>query len=152
MKRAVNIFCLAGMILALVPITASWATADGSLPLGVDRHISAIDVMANRVTADCPCLVMSAVIFTVGTALLLVSPLGSTLQIVGIGILVLASPVRIYCGDAYCLWHCQAGIGLFVAAVAAALPLVGTVCPLGLVRELKLARLKDRFITFSAVA
>jgi hypothetical protein len=28
MRRAINVFCLAGMVLALVPIAVSWVTAD----------------------------------------------------------------------------------------------------------------------------
>jgi hypothetical protein len=151
MERAVNIYCLAGIILALLPIAASWVTADDSLPLGVGRHISAIDIMTDRVTADCPCFLMSATIFTVATIFLLVSPLGSLFQIVAMGVLVLGSPFRVYCGDVYCIFNGHIGIGFLVAATAAALSLLGIVFPWGLTRGRRLVRLRDRFITFAAI-
>ena len=152
MKRAFNVFCLASMALALVPIVVSWATAEHSLPLGVDKHISAIDIMTNKVTSDCPCFLASATVFTIGTILLLVSPLASLLQFVGIGVFLMGSPFEMYCGGVYCIFHGDASIGILVAATAAALALVGVVYPQGLTSNRKLVRLKNRFVACSVIA
>jgi hypothetical protein len=148
MARAINLFCLAGVVVALVPTTVTWVTADDSLPIGVGKHVSAIDIMTERVSSDCPCLVASATLFTTATVLLLASPLGSFLQFAGIGVLLLATPSRIYCGGAYCIWYADVGIGIAVAGVAAALPLIGLMMPVGVTSRLRLVRLRGRYITF----
>ena len=152
MTRSINILCLAGMILALVPIASSWVTADDSLPYGVGRHVSAIEIMTDKVSSGCPCFLMSATIFATATVFLLVSPLGSLFQIVGIGVFFIGAPFSVSCGQALCIWTANAGIGIVVAGIAAALPLIGIVYPLGLTRNFRLVRLKERFITFGLTA
>lgn len=152
MRRAVNVFCLAGMVLALVPMTVSWVTADDSLPRGVGRHVSVIDIMTGTVTSGCPCFLMSATIFAIATIFLLVSPLGSLIQIAGIGIFFIGTPFSVNCGGAYCIWYAESGVGLVVAGIAAALPLVGIVFSWGVTRNLRLVPLKERFITFGMTA
>ena len=147
-KRAINVFCLAGMVLALVPIAVSWVTADESLPSGIGRQISVIDIMTGTVTSGCPCFLMSATIFATATIFLLVSPLGSLFQIAGIGVFLIGTPFSVYCEGAYCEWTGNAGVGLIVAGIAAALPLIGIVYPMGVTRNLRLVPLKERFITF----
>jgi hypothetical protein len=92
MRRAINVLCLAGMVLALVPIAVSWVTTKGPLPSGVGRHVSVIDIMDGRVRGDCPCLLMSATIFATATVFLLVSPLGALFQIAGLGVLFIGTP------------------------------------------------------------
>jgi hypothetical protein len=148
MRRAINVFCLVGMALALVPIAVSWVTTNDSLPLGVGRQISIIDIMSGRVTGGCICLVMSATIFATATVFLLVSPLGALFQTVGLGVFFIGTPYTVYCGHAYCYWTANAGLGLVVAGIATALPLIGIAFPWGVTRRLKLAPLKERFITF----
>ena len=148
MRRAINVFCLAGMVLALVPIAVSWATAEESLPRGVGRHVSVVDIMAGTVSGACPCLVTSAAIFATAAVFLLVSPLGSLLQIVGIGVFFIGTPYTMTCGDAYCIWTANPGVGLVVAGASAALPLIGIVYPWGVTRNFRFAPLKERFITF----
>ncbi|MBU0624465.1 MAG: hypothetical protein KJ672_06425 [Candidatus Thermoplasmatota archaeon] len=152
MRRAINVFCLAGMLLALVPIAVSWATADDSLPLGVGRHVSVIDIMTGTVTSGCPCFLMSATIFAMATVFLLVSPLASLFQIAGIGVFLIGTPFSAGCGGAYCIWFADAGVGLVVAGISAALPLIGMVFPWGVARNFRLTRLKERFITFGLTA
>jgi len=148
MRRAINVFCLAGMVLALVPIAVSWVVADDSLPLGVGRHVSVIDIMTGTVTSDCPCFLMSATIFATATVFLLVTPLGSLFQIAGIGIFFIGTPFGVNCGGAYCIWYADASFGLVLAGLASALPLVGIVFPWGVARNFRLVPLKERFITF----
>lgn len=150
--RAINVFCLVGMVLALVPIAVSWAEADDSLPFGVGRHVSVIDIMAGTVTSSCPCFLISATIFAMATVFLLVSPLGSLFQIVGIGVFLIGTPFRVFCAGVYCVWEGNAGIGIVVAGIAAALPLIGMMYPYGVTRNLKLVPLKERFITFGLPA
>ena len=153
MRRATNVFCLAGMVLALVPIAVSWVTTDSPLPLGVGRHISAIDIMDGRVAVSCICLVMSATIFVTATVFLLVSPLGALFQIAGLGVFFIgATPYYLYCGHAYCMWMAHAGVGIVAAGIAAALPLIGMVFPWGITKNLRLVPLKERFITFGLIA
>jgi len=153
LKRAINVFCMAGMALALVPIALSWATADDSLPLSVGRHVSAIDIMTGTVTSGCPCFLMSATMFAIATVFLLISPLGSLFQIAGIGIFFIGTPFSINCGGAYlCIWFADADVGLVVAGIAAALPLIGMAYPWGVTRDFKLTPLKERFITFGLTA
>jgi hypothetical protein len=135
-------------MLALVPIAVSWVTADESLPSGMGKHVSAIDIMAGTVRSGCPCFLMSATIFATATVFLLVSPLGSLLQIAGIGVFLIGTPFSVTCGGAYCLWTASAGVGLVVAGVAAVLPLIGMVYPRGVTRDFKLVPLKERFITY----
>jgi len=147
-KRAINVFCLAGMVLALVPIAVSWVTADESLPSGVGRQVSVIDIMIGTVKSGCPCLLMSATIFAIATVFLLVSPFGSLFQIAGIGVFLIGTPFSMYCGEAYCEWTGNAGVGLVVAGIAAVLPLIGIAYPRGVTRNLRLVPLKERFITF----
>jgi hypothetical protein len=151
-RRAINVFCLAGILLALVPITVSWVTAGDSLPRGVGRHVSVIDIMTGTVTSGCPCFLMSATIFAIATVFLFVSPLASLFQIAGIGIFFIGAPFIVNCGGAYCIWFADAGVGLVVAAIAAALPLVGTAFPWGVTRHFRLVPLKERFITFGLIA
>ena len=152
-ERAFNVLCLAGLLLSLAPIAISWVTADESLPLGVGRQVSAIDIMTGKVTASCPCLLVSATIFATATVFLLVSPLASLLQLLGIGVFLLGSPFDIYCGGAYyCIWYGNPGVGLVVAGIAAALPIFGMVFPRGITRRLKIVRLKERFIALGLVA
>lgn len=150
--RAFNVFCLAGMISALVPLAFSWITADDSLPSGVGTEVSVIEIMTDKVTSECPCLLMSATIFATATVFLLVSPLGSLFQIVGIGVFFFGAPFNLYCGGAYCIWTGHAGFGISFASVAAILPLIGMVLPLGITSNLKLKRMKERFITFGLTA
>jgi hypothetical protein len=152
MRRAINVLCLAGMVLALVPIAVSWVTTKGPLPSGVGRHVSVIDIMDGRVRGDCPCLLMSATIFATATVFLLVSPLGALFQIAGLGVLFIGTPYTVYCGMGYCYWTANAGVGLVVAGIAAALPLIGIVFPWGVTRNLRLVPLKERFITFGLTA
>lgn len=152
MRRAINVLCLAGMVLALVPIAVSWVTADDSLPRGVGRHVSVIDIITGTVTSECPCLLMSATIFAIATVFLLVSPLSSVLQIAGIGVFFIATPFSVNCGGAYCIWYADADVGIAVAGIAAALPLLGIAFPWGVTRNLKLVPLKERFITFGLTA
>jgi hypothetical protein len=148
MSRSINILCVAGMVLALVPIAVSWVTADDSLPFGVGRDVSAIEIMTDKVSSGCPCFLMSATIFATATVFLLISPLGSLFQIVGIGVFFIGSPFSVSCGQAYCIWTANAGIGIVVAGIAAALPLIGILYPRGVTRDLRLVPLKERFITF----
>jgi len=136
------------MVLALVPIAVSWVTADDSLPLGVGKQVSAIDIMTGKVHSECPCLVMSATIFVLATVFLIVSPLSSLLQIAGIVVFFIGTPYTVTCGGAYCIWVASANMGLVVAGIAAVLPLVGVVLPWGVTRNLKLSRLTGRLITF----
>jgi len=152
MRRAINVFCLAGMVLALVPIAVSWVTADDSLPRGVGRHVSVIDIMTGTVTSGCPCFLMSATIFAIATVFLLVSPLSSLFQIVGIGIFFIGTPFSINCGGAYCIWYADADVGLAVAGIAATLPLIGIVFPWGVTRNFRLVHLRERLITFGLIA
>ena len=152
MRRAINVFCLAGMVLALVPIAVSWVTADDSLPRSVGRHVSVIDIMTGTVTSGCPCFLMSATIFAIATVFLLVSPLGSLFQIAGIGIFFIGTPFSIGCGGAYCIWYADVGVGLAVAGIAAALPFIGIVFPWGVTRNFRLVPLKERLITFGLTA
>jgi hypothetical protein len=139
-------------LLALVPIAVSWATADDSLPLGVGRHVSVIDIMTGTVTSGCQCFLMSATIFAMATVFLLVSPLASLLQIVGIGVFVIGTPFDAYCGGAYCIWSAGAGVGIVVAVISATLPLIGMAFPWGVTRDFRLSRLKERVITFGLLA
>lgn len=152
MRRAINVFCLAGMVLALVPIGVSWVTANDSLPNGVGRHVSVIDIMTGAVSSGCPCFLMSATIFATATVFLLVSPLSSLLQIAGIGVFFLGTPFEVYCGGAYCVWTANAGVGLVVAGISAALPLIGMAFPWGVTRDFRLTPLKERIITFGLPA
>ena len=152
MRRAINVFCLAGMVLALVPIAVSWVTADDSLPRSVGRHVSVIDIMTGTVTSGCPCFLMSATIFAIATVFLLVSPLSSLFQIVGIGIFFIGTPFSINCGGAYCIWYADADVGLAVAGIAATLPLIGIVFPWGVTRNFRLVHLRERLITFGLIA
>ena len=147
-RRAFNIFCLASMVLALVPLAFSWTTADDSLPSGVGREVSAFEIMTDKVTSGCPCLLMSATIFATATAFLLVSPLGSLFQIIGIGVFFIGAPFNLYCGGAYCVWTGHAGFGIAVAIIASILPLIGMILPWGIASNLRLERMKERFITF----
>jgi hypothetical protein len=150
--RGFNIFCLAGLVLAVFPIAISWVSANNSLPLDVGRHVSAIEIITGKVTSGCPCLLVSSTIFVVATAFLLVSPLGSLFQIIGIGVFLIRAPFNLYCAGAYCVWTGTAGIGIVVACAASILPLIGIVRPWGVTRNLKLAPLKERFVTFGLVA
>lgn len=152
MKRGINVFCLAGMILALVPIAISWVVADDSLPQGVGKHVSVIDIMAGTVESGCPCFLMSATIFTIATVFLLVSPLGSLFQIAGIGVFFIGTPFIVTCGAAECIWIANAGVGLVAAGISAALPLIGMIFPWGVTRSFRLAPLTERFITFGLTA
>jgi hypothetical protein len=140
------------MILALVPIAISWVMADDSLPRDVGRHVSAIDIMTGTVTSGCPCFLMSATIFVTATVFLLVSPLGSLFQIAGIGVFLIGTPFRVYCGGADCIWYANADIGIVIGCIAAALPLIGIVYPRGVTKDLRLVPLKERFITFGLTA
>jgi len=146
-QRGFNILCLAGIVLSLVPIAVSWMTADTSLPLGVGRQVSVIDLMTDKVTASCPCLLMSATIFATATLFLIVTPLAALVQFAGIGVFFIGAPFSLHCGGAYCIWQGNAGAGLVVAASAATLSLIGMVLPLGLTKNLKIGRLKGRMIT-----
>jgi hypothetical protein len=95
---------------------------------------------------------MSATIFAIATVFLFVSPLASLFQIAGIGIFFIGAPFSVYCGGAYCIWFADAGVGLVVAGIAAALPLIGIVFPWGVTRHFRLVPLKERFITFGLTA
>ena len=145
--RAFNVFCLASIILAMVPIAFSWVSTDESLPGSVGKEVSAVEIMTNEVTSNCSCLLMSATIFVTATVFLLVSPLGAFVQIAGIGVFFIGAPFNLYCHGAYCVWTGHAGVGIAVAGVAAILPLIGMVRPWGITRSLKLKRMKERFIT-----
>jgi hypothetical protein len=142
------------MLLAAVPIAVSWTTVDDSLSGRVGRHASAVDIMTDKITSSCPCFLMSATIFVTASAFLLVSPLGSLFQIVGIGVFFIGNPFTVnggaYCG--YCIASAEAGIGIVVACTAAALPLIGVAFPWGITKDLKLTRLKGRFITLGLAA
>ena len=64
------------------------------------------------------------------------------------GVFLIGTPFSMYCGEAYCEWTGNAGVGLVVAGIAAVLPLIGIAYPRGVTRNLRLVPLKERFITF----
>lgn len=138
--------------MALVPLAVSWISVDDSLPSGVGREVSAIEIISDKVTSGCPCLLMSATIFATATVFLLVSPLGSLVQFVGIGVFFAGAPFDLYCGGAYCVWNGSAGFGIIFAIVAAMLPVIGMVVPWGITSGFRLRRMKGRFITLGLTA
>ncbi len=140
------------MILSLVPIAVTWVTADDSLPYGVGRDVSAIEIMTDKVSSGCPCFLMSATIFVTATVFLIISPLGSLFQIVGIGVFFIGAPFSVSCGQALCIWTASPGIGIVVAGIAAALPLFWILYPRGVTRDFRLVPLGERFITFGLTA
>jgi hypothetical protein len=140
-----NVLCLAGIALSLIPIFVSWIAVDES-PDGIN-HFSAVEVLSGEVHSSCNCLVVSSTLFVAGTFFLLVSPLGSVVQLSGVSVLLAGFPYSVTCGS-YCIFSADASLGTAVSIVAGVLPLVGLAYPFGIGRGLKLARLTVRFLTF----
>ena len=86
----VNIVCLAGAILGIVCVFLPWAVVTLSFVIGGQAHVSRtlgiapVDFFNNTLDPDLLGLMYAAILFTIGSAVAILTPFGGTGQLAGI--------------------------------------------------------------------